>query len=242
MNFSLKGTTEMSAETKVVNRAPAKLRDGNPEPRVPCVLLLDVSASMSGSKIEELNAGLATIRSELLKDEQAARRVELAIVTFGGSVQVHQDFVAPAEFKPSLLAPGGDTPMGAAILKAFDLVEQRKARYEASDLDSYEPWIFMLSDGEPTDSAEVMENAARRVRQGEGHERGKRIAFFAVGVEGANMQFLARVAKRAPLKLRGLSFARMFRWISQSLTRVSQTRIGDRVPLANPIADGWAEM
>jgi uncharacterized protein YegL len=206
------------------------------------VLLLDVSSSMSGDKIHELNAGLATIRGELLKDEQAARRVELAIVTFGGSVQVAQDFVAPAEFKPSDLPAGGDTPMGAAILKAFDLVEQRKARYEASDLDSYEPWIFMVTDGEPTDSAEVLENATRRVRQGEGQERGKRIAFFAVGVEGANMQLLARISKRAPLKLRGLSFARMFRWVSQSLTRVSQTRIGDRVPLANPIADGWVEV
>lgn len=122
------------------------------------------------------------------------------------------------------------------------MVEERKARYEASDLDSYEPWIFMVTDCEPTDGEEVLAEARSRVHKAEGQPRGKRIAFFAVGVEGANMQRLARVSKRPPLKLRGLSFARMFRWVSQSLTRVSQSRVGDRVPLANPIADGWAEV
>src|SRR5262245_3218893 len=59
---------QMSAETKVVPSAAKRIRDGNPEPRVPCVLLLDVSDSMSGDKIHELNAGLATLRTELVKD------------------------------------------------------------------------------------------------------------------------------------------------------------------------------
>jgi uncharacterized protein YegL len=232
----------MSEELRVVKAAAARLRDGNPEPRVPCVLLLDVSGSMSGDKIHELNAGLDTIRTELLKDEQAARRVELAVVTFGGKVEVAQDFALPSEFKPPVLAADGDTPMGAAILRAYELIEKRKARYEASDLDSYEPWVFMVTDGDPTDSAEVLESAIQRVRQAEAQDRGRRIAFFSVGVEGANMQRLARISKRAPLKLRGLQFARMFRWVSQVGIGVSRSRIGDRVTLANPIVDGWAEM
>jgi uncharacterized protein with von Willebrand factor type A (vWA) domain len=32
----------------------------NPEPRCPCLLLLDTSASMAGRRINELNAGLET--------------------------------------------------------------------------------------------------------------------------------------------------------------------------------------
>lgn len=231
----------MSDELRVVKGAAARLRDGNPEPRVPCVLLLDVSGSMSGDKIQELNAGLDTIRTELLKDEQAARRVELAVITFGGKVEVAQDFALPSEFKPPVLVADGDTPMGAAILRAYELVEKRKARYEASDLDSYEPWVFMVTDGDPTDPAEVLESAVQRIRQADAQDRGRRIAFFAVGVEGANMQRLSRISKRPPLKLRGLSFARMFRWVSQSLTRVSRTEIGDRTPLTSPVADGWGE-
>jgi uncharacterized protein YegL len=229
----------MSDELRVVKGA-ARIRDGNPEPRVPCLLLLDVSSSMSGDKIQELNSGLETLRTELLKDELTARRVEVAVVTFGGSVRVVQDFASPSEMKLPALSAEGDTPMAAAILKAFELVEQRKARYEASDLDSFDPWIFMVTDGESTDSTELLEKATQRIRQADGQGRGKRVAFFAVGVEGANMQRLARIAKRSPQKLRGFDFARLFRWVVESLRRVSQSLIGDRVQL--PKIDGWAEV
>lgn len=231
----------MSDELRVVKGAASRLRDGNPEPRVPCVLLLDVSGSMSGDKIRELNAGLETIRTELLKDEQAARRVELAVVTFGGKVEVAQDFALPSEFKPPVLVADGDTPMGTAILRAYELVEKRKARYEASDLDSYEPWVFMVTDGVSTDPPEVMAGAIQAVRANESQPHSKRIAFFAVGVEGAEMQKLAQISKRPPVKLRGLRFANMFRWVSDGMIRVSQSRIGDRVTLTNPIAAGWVE-
>ena len=53
----------------------------NPEPRCPCVLLLDVSGSMGGKPLDELNAGLTTFRDELATDALAMKRVEVAIVT-----------------------------------------------------------------------------------------------------------------------------------------------------------------
>ncbi|MCC7136615.1 MAG: hypothetical protein IT528_09535, partial [Nitrosomonas sp.] len=40
----------------------------NPEPRCPCLLLLDVSGSMQGQPIVELNAGLTTFKDELAAD------------------------------------------------------------------------------------------------------------------------------------------------------------------------------
>jgi uncharacterized protein YegL len=55
----------------------------NPEPRCPCILLLDTSGSMSGAKIAELNSGLQAFAEELRSDAMAAKRVEIAIVTFG---------------------------------------------------------------------------------------------------------------------------------------------------------------
>lgn len=86
----------------------------NPEPRCPCILLLDVSGSMSGRPINELNAGLVTFRDELLADPLALKRVELGIVTFG-PVHVEQPFTSAANFFPPILFAQGDTPMGAAI-------------------------------------------------------------------------------------------------------------------------------
>jgi uncharacterized protein YegL len=214
-------------------------RDDNPEARCPCVLLLDTSGSMEGDSIRELTAGLEACRAELLKDELSSLRVELAVVTFGSEVTVAQTPVSPEEFRPPALEAGGRTPMGAGIHKALDLMEERIRHYRAHDLDNYTPWIILVTDGKSTDPPEVMESAASRIRA---WEKEKRVAFFAVGVENADLHALARIAVRRPLKLRGLKFASLFRWVSKSLAQVSKSRLGDRVVLPNPLLEGWAEV
>ncbi|CAK0770840.1 IPR002035 domain-containing protein YegL [Gammaproteobacteria bacterium] len=205
----------------------------NPEPRCPCLLLLDRSASMAGAPIRELNAGLATFRDELLTDSLAMKRVEVAVVSFG-PVQIETEFYTAANFAPPVLDAGGDTPMGEAIQQAVAMVQQRKDVYKSSGILSYRPWIFMITDGAPTDA---WQNAAQLVREGESQ---KSFAFFAVGVQGARMDILSQISTRDPLKLQGFKFREMFLWLSRSMRSVSQSTPGTTVPLTPPT--GWAEV
>ncbi len=205
----------------------------NPEPRCPCLLLLDTSHSMRGEPIKALNDGLVAFKDELSADVLAMKRVELAIITFG-PVNVLCDFHTPDLFQPTTLSTTGDTPMGAAILQGLEMLRQRKDTYRTHSIGYYRPWVFLITDGGPTDS---WQSAAQAVRDGEAR---KELSFFAVGVEGADMDTLSKIATRAPLKLSGPKFRELFAWLSSSLSGVSQSQIGQTVPLQSP--RGWAEV
>jgi len=207
----------------------------NPEPRCPCILLLDVSGSMGGAPINALNDGLRIFRDELNKDDLAKKRVEVAIVTFESTVKVVQDFVTADQFQPPTLEVGGATYMGAGIDKALDILQARKASYKANAINYYRPWIFMITDGSPSDN-EVVNRAAQRIRD---EEARKKVAFFAVGVEGVNMTRLSQIVVRPPMKLTGLNFQEMFQWLSASMSGVSHSQLDEQVPLQKP---GWGSV
>lgn len=197
----------------------------NPEPRCPCILLLDISKSMRGEAIDSLNNGLVTFHDDLIKDSLATRRVELAIVTFGHDVEVVHNFIPVDRFTPPVLVAGGLTPMGTAINRALDLLEERKRIYKSHGVAYYRPWVFMITDGKPKgEPDEAMETAVRRLHD---QEEKKRVLFFAVAVKGAWTNKLQQIAVRPPVELDGLNFVKLFMWLSRS----TQQSVHNQMPL-----------
>ena len=116
---------------------------------------------MNGPPIDELNSALVAFKDTMAADSLARKRAEIAILAFGGVVDLVQDFVTAETFTPPVLQAHGNTPMGEAINRAIDLVAERKQIYKTHGISYYRPWIFLLTDGGPTDP---WHDAANRVR------------------------------------------------------------------------------
>ncbi|MCP4539110.1 MAG: VWA domain-containing protein [Chloroflexi bacterium] len=214
----------------------------NPEPRCPVVLLLDTSGSMKGEPIDQLNEGLRAFDQALKGDHLAALRVEVAIVTFGGRVHAidvrsgaaqpvqfdaNQAFVTVDGFRPPILAAGGPTPMGEAVRRSLTLLRERKDIYKQNGLDYYRPWMFLITDGQPTDE---WQQAAQQVRE---EEDRKGVSFYGIGTTDAVMATLAQFTPfdRPPFQLKELAFGELFQWLSKSLSVVAHSTPGVQVPL-----------
>jgi uncharacterized protein YegL len=228
-----------------IEQTPFTFREftDNPEPRCACLLLIDTSGSMGGAPIRELNAALQAFKQALSEDTLAVKRVEIAIVTFG-PVQVESDFQTVDMWQPPHLTASGDTPMGAAIVEGLEMLQRRKTQYRNNAIETFRPWVFLMTDGGPTDS---WQRAAELVKEGETSkgfegETSKGFAFFGVGVEDANMDTLRKICApdRPPVKMAGLQFKEMFVWLSSSLRSVSSSQPGTKVQIAPPT--GWTEV
>jgi uncharacterized protein YegL len=198
----------------------------NRESRLAVVLILDASSSMAGEPIKELNEGIKIFKEELLKDTQARLSVEIEIVVVSGEEAiVVQEFVTVDNFFPEPLKPVGRTPMGGGIELAMQELAGRKDSYKRNDISYFRPWLIIISDGQPTDEWKI---PATKLKEAE--ERGELIC-YPVAVKKAEISILSQMSANPVVKLNGLQFKEMFKWLSASVTEVSRTGVGNAVEL-----------
>lgn len=224
----------------------------NPEPRCACVLLLDCSSSMGDneiysfgqSSISQLNEGIKELKKQLQEDDIASKRVEIAVVKFSTDVKVVSDFTTVDEFNPTELRADGATSMTEAIELAANMLEERKKDYKQNGIAYYRPWMFLITDGAPTDknghflskTDPRLLNAIKTLHNG---VNSKQFTFFAVGVDGADMNILSKLSpQRPPVRLKDNKWSEMFEWLSTSLVSLSSSSM-DQKQVNLPPA-GWA--
>lgn len=209
----------------------------NPSPRCACTVILDTSYSMSGDRIRQLNDGLQLFLQEVHADEMTACTLEVSVITAGGNVREELPFTSALNIDSCQhFSANGMTPLGGAMDLALTNLERRKAEYKKAGVPYYQPWVVIISDGQPNDSG--WERAAAKAKQ---LSADGKLVSLAVGVEDADMADLGQFSHRPPVKLDGLKFAEFFLWLSASMARVSQSA-STSASVELPPMDGWGSI
>jgi uncharacterized protein YegL len=80
-------------------------------------------------------------------------------------VRLEQDFVTADRFQVPALHADGLTPMGTGLVRALDLIANRKKKYKANGVAYYRLWVVLIMDGAPQgEELEAVRQAAERVR------------------------------------------------------------------------------
>jgi len=232
----------------------------NPTARIAICLVLDCSPSMGASywlgekqivrpsgsvPIDELNNGVKHFFATIKNDEIARYAAEIAIVTFASKPQTIVDFqsIERVELPTLQIDNQGGTSIGSAVELALKLLEHRKKEYGEAGVDYYQPWLVLMTDGQPTDYTHL--EVSKQVQE---LVLNKKLSVFPIGVgdeadDDMMMTVLSKFSpKRHPLKLKDLNFSEFFEWLGQSVYTISQSIPGETVPLDIEGIKRWAEL
>jgi uncharacterized protein YegL len=150
----------------------------NPTPRTPVILCLDVSFSMAGEKIKNLNKGIRDLYASIANDQYARMSADIAIVTFETEVRLIEDFSTIESKTPPTLQAKNGTALGHGLEMAVNHANARKDAYKMHGTDYHQPMIFLMTDGKPGDMGKVREVLPII----HALEREKKLTVFPIGI------------------------------------------------------------
>ena len=219
----------------------------NLEQKCLCVLVLDVSGSMRGEKLDSLNQGVRDFFTQIQTadgvPESLIDQLEIAIMQYDEEVRILRDpkLLEDGELPPTLTERGSVTETVIAIEEAIKLVEDRKAFYKSTGQSYYRPWIIVMTDGEPYGkkaSQADIDAISQRVAMEADPKTGKKYMIMGIGVgKDANMGTLKKMTAGRAMALQGLKFGAFFEWLSASLSTVASSKEGDKIDISDGASD-----
>jgi uncharacterized protein YegL len=180
-------------------------------------------------KIEAMNQAVREMISTFAAEEDARAEIQVCIITFGGEVRVHTPLKTARAIQWADMGAGGDTPLGAAMVIAANLIDDEKQVPSRA----YRPTVLLVSDGIPTDDWQA---GLRRLTQEGRAQKADRLALAIGGDADEKMlaAFLPDPAKRIFHAEDARKILGFFRFVTMSVTARSRSANPNVVP---PIED-----
>jgi uncharacterized protein YegL len=119
--------------------------------RLPIFLMLDVSESMIGDNLRQLQQGLERLVSKLRTDPHALETVFLSTIVFAGKPKTLTPLTELVFFYPPRLPVGSGTSLGAGLTHLMDEIDRSVVKSTMEKKGDWKPVVYLMTDGKPTD-------------------------------------------------------------------------------------------
>lgn len=201
-------------------------------PHMPVLILCDISGSMYGQPIENLNRSVNRFRQDVCKDPKAAGIVDLCVIGFNDMPQVVQEWRPITQFHPVEFTADGGTNLAEALEMAVDKLRERGHLYEDNGIEVKMPYLILITDGYGGNIDQMAEVIRSRTAE-------KKMQLWVLAVKGYDKRTIAQLTdgKRVfeLVDENGYDFTDFFNFMAISVKALSTRAPNQRVHVDNPL-------
>lgn len=119
--------------------------------RLPIYFLIDISESMVGDQIQQVEEGMATIIKAIKTDPYAIETVWISIIVFAGQAKTLVPLQEVVSFYPPKFPIGGGTSLSKGLGHLMFELRKNIVKTTMEQKGDWKPVVFLFTDGVPTD-------------------------------------------------------------------------------------------
>lgn len=185
--------------------------------RLPIYFLIDVSESMVGEPIQQVQEGIRQIVQELRTDPYALETTFISIIVFAGKAINLSPLTELYKFYPPTFPIGGGTSLGYALNFLMDEIDKSVIKTTMEVKGDWKPIVFLFTDGNPTDNPTLSFD-----RWNQRYRHSANIVAISIG-GNVNTKLLGQISDNV-FKLSTTdkqSFKTFFKWVTASIKATS---------------------
>ncbi|RAJ08283.1 uncharacterized protein YegL [Chitinophaga skermanii] len=186
--------------------------------RLPVYFLIDVSESMVGEPIEQVQQGISTVMTALKTDPYALETVWVSIIAFAGKSKVITPLQDVITFYPPTIPIGSGTSLSSGLTTLMQAIDRDIVTTTFEKKGDWKPLVFLFTDGTPTDASE------QAITQWNNHYRRKtNMVVISIG-DRTNYALLGSLSENL-LRFQDTdanAYSAFFKWVTASIKATSE--------------------
>jgi uncharacterized protein YegL len=126
--------------------------------RLPIYFLIDISESMVGDQIQQVEEGMATIIKAIKQDPYAIETVWISIIVFAGQAKTLVPLQEVVSFYPPKFPIGSGTSLSKGLGHLMYELRKNIVKTTMEIKGDWKPIVFLFTDGTPTDDTTIAIN------------------------------------------------------------------------------------